>query len=410
MRKIIFALLPLLIECTNVQNKGNDSANTADGQLVTFHLNAPPSTVEPLLLSELADSVSYVALETTKETLTDMAIQCGDRYYTIINEERLLCFDKSGKYLHQIGTKGNGPEEYPSMSSYRSFIADPVTNWVYCNSREQTQVYDENGKYVKSIKREKSLDLLPNFVFNDLAYYAPTYTYHPTIEIIDERNNESVTNNKELIEKNRTFWTELNNKYGRKDAFGLGSKLIFSSSNDALFCWSVFPDTVIMAKGKEIKPFCRIIPENKYKPEDLYDENGKTFLLQPLICYMHVCEDKILLYVAYYISIDDIRAFNRQNEMKCWYWVVCDLKNGSVTYHPYYIINDLDGGPNVLIGYNFNNNLSVEDLKNDEEIYKSYFTEGVKAQLKDQDGKFQRLLESLADDANPIIRTIHWKK
>ncbi|MDD4637588.1 MAG: hypothetical protein PHV66_08300, partial [Bacteroidales bacterium] len=71
MRKLIFALLPLLVGCTNVQNKGNDSANPdSQNELVTFHLNAPPSKVEPLLLSELADSVSYVALETTKETLT----------------------------------------------------------------------------------------------------------------------------------------------------------------------------------------------------------------------------------------------------------------------------------------------------------------------------------------------------
>lgn len=54
--------------------------------------------------------------------------------------------------------------------------------------------------------------------------------------------------------------------------------------------------------------------------------------------------------------------------------------------------------------------ISVEDLKNDKEIYNSYFTPGVKAKLKDQEGKFQRLFEPLADDANPIIRTFHWKE
>ncbi len=409
--QLILLLLTLtLFACGG--KKSADSAN-ADSQngLVTFHLNAPPSKVEPLLLSELADSVSYVALETTKETLTDMAIQCGERYYTVINEDRLLCFDKSGKYLHQIGRKGDGPEEYPTMGGFRYFIADPVTNWVYCESQEQIQVYNENGKYVKSIKREKSWNILPKFIYNDLAYYVPTY--HPTIEIIDERNNRSVTNNKELIEKDRTFWKELETKHGFTYGFSLGSNLISSSSNDALYCWSVFSDTVMMAKGKEIKPFCRIISENKYKPEDLYDENGKAFLLQPLICDMHVFEDKILLYVAYYKSIDDIRAFNRQNEKKCWYWIVCDLKNGNATYHANYIVNDLDGGPNILSLNNYSReiyNVSVEDLKNDKDIYNSYFTEGVEAKLNDQEGKFQRLLEPLAVDANPIIRTFHWKK
>ena len=79
MRPIFFLLLPLLIGCTHVQNKENKSANADNGQLITFHLNAPPSKVEPLLLSEIADSVSYVALETTKETLTKDGIRYGDR-------------------------------------------------------------------------------------------------------------------------------------------------------------------------------------------------------------------------------------------------------------------------------------------------------------------------------------------
>jgi len=404
---ILLLLTLTLLACGG--KKSADSANTGDGQLVTFHLNAPPSKVEPLLLSEIADSVSYVALETKKETLTDYGLQYGNRYYTVIsNDERLLCFDKNGKYLHQIGSKGDGPEEYSSMSRLNEFIADPVTNWVYCNSREQTQVYDENGKYVKSIKREKSWDFLPDFVYNDLAYFAPTY--HPTIEIIDERNNRSVTNNKELIEKDRTFWKELDKKYGdRVPTYG-GAYLVSSISNDALYCWSVFYDTVMIAKSKVVKPFCRIVPDNKYKPEDLYDKDKKAFLLQPLIFNTLVCKDKILLHVAYYTSMDDIKAYYLQEDKKCWYWVVCNMKEGSVTYHLDYIINDLDGGPNILFKRGIYNSISVEDLKNDKEIYNSYFTEGVKAKLKDQEGKFQRLLEPLADDANPIIRTIHWKK
>lgn len=118
---------------------------------------------------------------------------------------------------------------------------------------------------------------------------------------------------------------------------------------------------------------------------------------------MYVCNDKILLYIRYYPSIQE----------RTHYWALCDLKDGSVTYHSDYIINDLDGGPNIL-GPNADDeeiySLSVEDLKNDEEIYNSYFTPGVEAKLKDQEGKFQRLFEPLADDANPIIRTIHWKE
>ena len=394
--------------------KTTDSAN-ADNQngLVTFHLNAPPSKVEPLLLSELADSVSYVALETTKETLTDKAIQYGDRYYTIINEDRLLCFDKSGKFLHQIGRKGKGPEEYPWMDDYSYFKVDSETNWVYCSSFDKlTQVYDENGKFVKSLMGG-FWNYQSAFVYNHLVYFAPTY--NPTIEIIDERNNKSVTNNKELIEKKRKFWIELYDSNIKKGGYEHeATEARHSISNDALYIWNVFYDTVMMAKGKEVKPYCLIIPENKYTPEDCFSKSRKE-LLQPLVSRMYICNNKILLSVRYYPSFEDALAFHtnpKSNKQYC-YWVVCDLKDGSVTYHANYIINDVDGGPNVLLPIYLVEDiysLNVEDLKNDKNIYNSYFTEGVEAKLKDQEGKFQRLLEPLEDDANPIIRTFHWKK
>jgi len=405
---LLFALT--LFACGG--KKTADSAN-ADSQngLVTFHLNAPPSKVEPLLLSEIADSVSYVALETTKETLTDRAIQCGDRFYTVIrNDEKLLCFDKSGKYLHQIGRKGKGPEEYPWMYDYSSFKVDPVTNWVYIDSDSCTQVYDENGKYAKTLRGEY-WHFIPELVYNHMAYFAPTY--HPVIEIIDERNNQCVTNNKDFIQKNRKFWKELYDKFKKEGGFEHESTEIrHAILNDACYTWSVFYDTVMMAKGKEVKPFCLIIPENKYLPEDRYSKGSKE-LLQPLISRMYICKNKILLSVRYYSSFEDALAFHTKPNKKYCYWVVCELKDGSVTYHANNIINDLDGGPNILLPiYNVEDiySLSVEDLKNDEEIYNSYFTEGIQAKLKDQDGKFQRLLEPLEDDANPIIRTYHWKE
>jgi len=403
--QLILLLLTLtLFACGG--KKSADSAN-ADSQngLVTFHLNAPPSKVEPLLLSELADSVSYVALETTKETLTTGGVQYGDRYYTIINEDRLLCFDKSGKYLHKIGRQGQGPGEYPFMFDYSYFQVDPTNNWVYVTSNNCKLVYDENGKYIKSLTGEM-WRFTPYFVYNDLAYFAP---YFSRFEIIDGSTNQIVRNNKRLREEMKTFLNELSDKAkkeGKKEYISEGIAPVLSIYNDAVYYWCILlNDTVIMAKGKEVKPHCRIIPENKYKPEEMYGGNKNSKLLQPIIMKMYIFKDKILLFVHYYASIDD----NSDNG----YWVLCDFISGNVTYHSNYIINDLDGGPNILVpnsGIEDIYCLSVEDLKNDEEIYNSYFTEGVEAKLKDQEGKFQRLLKSLADDANPIIRTIHWKE
>jgi len=417
---ILLLLTLTLFACG--EKKTTDSSNAGDGQLVTFHVNAPPSTVEPLLLSELADSVSYVALETTKETLTDGGVQYGDRYYTIINEDRLLCFDKSGKYLHQIGRKGQGPEEYPKMYDYRSFKVDPKNNWIYIVANNETKVFDENGKYVKSLTGEM-WNHSPCFIYNNLAYITD---YYSPFKIIDTRDNQIVRSNIEM-EYRKKFWKELTvdkaEKEGKRWYNREGSYYISHFSNDRLYYWTVYYDTMMMAKGIEakgieVKPYCLIIPENKYKPENKIDDDDKLSTRQPIILRMYVCNDKILLAVRYYASIEERKDFLSNKDMKYCYWVVCDLKDGSVKYHANYIINDLDGGPNIK-SINFSSSfyeaealysLSAEDLKNDKDIYNSYFTDGVVAKLKDQEGKFQRLLEPLADDANPIIRTFHWKK
>jgi len=407
---ILLLLTLTLLACGG--KKSADSANTADGQLVTFHLNAPPSTVEPLLLSELADSVSYVALETTKETLTKDGVRYGDRYYTATNN-KILCFNKDGKYLHQVGNFGKGPEEYNPWPRNEFFRVDATNNWVYCySSDDRVVVYDEYGRYVKSLKGKYLYDPI-RMVYNHLIYVYDENSYK--IIIIDGLNNVKVNTDrmsKTQIDEKKKYLQELWDKNKESGCNQLGMSTVSPpSSSDAYYRFGILDcDTVFEARGKEVRPLCLIIPKNKYVMEDYYN-NGTSFLLQPLVLVMTVLKDKLLLYMRYYSSIDEYRLeppYVSQND-RVNYWVLCDLKDGSVTYYTNYIVNDLDGGPNIMTRKDIYC-LSVEDLKNDEEVYKGFFTEGVEAKLKDQDGKFQRLLEPLADDANPIIRTIHWKE
>jgi len=397
-KSILILLCPLLFACGGKKSADSTNADTQNG-LVTFHLNAPPSKVEPLLLSELADSVSYVALETTKETLTKDGVQYGDRFYTIV-DKKLLCFDENGKFLHQVGKYGQGPDEYIWYGNYYGgFNVDITTNWVFCHTKgEQIQVYDEKGKYIKSLE-EDGLSCCNKVYDNHVFIYTSDSTY-----VIDTRTNKRVWFNKisaELREKR----TAIDKEYKGKEWYSSpGMNAVFYSSNDALYIWSATrSDTLFEINRKEFRPLCLLTPQNKYKYEDNYDETGKSILMQPLVVRMYILKNKILLNVKFFTSLKEESSKN---------WVLCNFVDGSVTYYTNYIVNDLDGGPNILTPIASGDNiysLSVEDLKNDEEIHNSYFTEGIKAKLKDQDGKFQRLLEPLADDANPIIRTIHWK-
>ncbi len=404
MKELFLALLLLLVGCTTPQKKNDDTTKAGDKGLMTFHLNAPPSTVKPLLLSELADSVSYVALETTKETLTGNAVQYGDRFYSIINK-CLCCFDKNGKYIHQVGRRGQGPDEYIwHGNEYWAFRVDITTNWVYIRVMGgKYLIYDENGKYLSS----KSPDQLHKggiiMVYDNIAYLYPLDTCY----VIDIQNNQVIstkTTSNEILEKSKISRQE---NYDKQVNALPGNTLESYSSKDAYYLRYVFySDTVFVAQNKEFRPFCLLSAQNKYKFGDEYTDPAKSMVYQPLVLRMQVFKEKLLLCVQYTTSEKECFLDKKEN----FYWVVCNFNDGSVTYHSYNIVNDLDGGPNILVDEKDINCLSVEDLKNDKEIYNSYFTEGVKAKLKDQEGKFQRIFEPLADDANPIIRTIHWKE
>ncbi len=402
---ILLLLTLTLVACGGKKTADSTNADSQKG-LVTFHLNAPPSTVEPLLLSELADSVSYVALETTKETLTKDGVQYGDRYYCCF-ESNILCFDKTGKFLHQVGQVGRGPQEYVMSRNYlNTFRVDVTNNWVYCFSTDhRTLIYDENGKYVKTLTGEFH-NYACKLVYNHLIYFGAEAVMLNPITIIDERTNKKVNIDrfsKEFVKEwNKKLMDEIQgySKMNKEMYILREMQPVSYQTKDTYYEWNIFEhDTVYTAHEGKVSPFCLLCPINKYELKNLFVNEGEIVNRknQPLILGMYVFKDKLLLYVQYIPSED----YN--------YWVVCNLKDGNVTYHTNSIINDLDGGPNILASNDIYS-LSVEDLKNDEEIYNSYFTEGVEAKLKDQEGKFQRLLEPLVDDANPIIRTIHWKE
>lgn len=395
---VFFLVISACSQTDKSRNVFSQEPRSEQKGLVTFHLNEPPSSVEPLMLSELADSVSYVALETRNETLTNDAVLYGDRYYTFVHGV-LICFDSKGKFLHQIGKPGRGPEEYAMLSASMIYInVDPSDNYVYSFSTDmRTKVYDANGKFVKSLKDGIFKDMFSfccnHFAYDIRGYFPDRYNQkYSVFAIADTRTG------KELMRKTVEPIAKVSKEVGSNIPTGYMGLAASSFTQDAFYHWTVFQDTMFKAHDGNVTPYCLIIPKNKYKAENRFVNQFEAALRQPLIRNLFVLNSKLLLEVLYIPSVGQGRS----------YWVLCDMKDGSVTYYDDYIVNDLDGGPNIKRSLNIYC-LSAEDFKNDEEIYDSYFTKGVKAKLKDQEGKFQQVLKPLEDDANPIMRVIHWK-
>ena len=78
--------------------------------------------------AELFDSLRFVQLETTPESMFDY-VRClkllnGKFYLLDRMGTKLLCFDRDGKFLKKFEARGNGPDEYFMLCF---LAADPVS-------------------------------------------------------------------------------------------------------------------------------------------------------------------------------------------------------------------------------------------------------------------------------------------
>jgi len=390
---LLLATTLTLFSCKNKTSEGQSSS-----ELKVFNLSVPEGDLPKLNLSQLADSVSYVAIETNNDCLASFALPGEGRIYSYSSTNgEATCFDmNTGKFLHKIGGKGGSEEEY---SELRQSSEDPVDHHFYVGLDHKIKSYDENGKYIKTI--EHAYEQAGSFwVYNGLLYlYSEIYSKDTTQWALIDVESEKV-----LFEKKHPF----------HETFSLGYKfgisILENSCNgvrgDKCYYYQPSKDTVFCLQDKTVSAVCRI------DIDGIHDKAGKInqAVFTKEANYMSVASfqifDNKLLAVCNYSDGEDYRH----------YYALLNLKDGAISYYDARIIDDLDGGPDILLlagqhpVVGFYQSLSVEDLKNDEEIYNSYFTPGVKAKLKDQDGKFQRILDPLERDANPIVRVVHWKK
>ena len=106
-------------------------------------------------LSEIADSVTYIRLETTDEGLVrgfqPSLMRCTSKYFIFGEFQNVIQFTRDGKFVRNIGRRGQGPGEYNYIMQVD---VDEKAGKVYVLSTgRRFNVYDlETGKYLQSGK------------------------------------------------------------------------------------------------------------------------------------------------------------------------------------------------------------------------------------------------------------------
>ena len=159
--KLIYAILFLATAafsaCSSSPKPENKEVNTPSEKSfyeLDLSKDFSGSDNQTLLLSDIVEDVEYVKLETTDDCLVAGSVVgfiTNDDIYTLNNysDYKLLRFDrKTGKFISQIGSIGQGPKEM--INPCFVFAKDSLV-YVTSTSTDKVYVYTNENQFIRSV-------------------------------------------------------------------------------------------------------------------------------------------------------------------------------------------------------------------------------------------------------------------
>ena len=124
-----------------------------------------------LTLSEIAEEIKVIDLELSDECPINIhhvrRIILFENIIIVVTREKIHLFDTNGKFIHSIGSKGQGPGEYVSIWN---LAFDEKRKLLFVNANPKILCYDLHGKFLKETSEigQKGMIKDINYINNDL--------------------------------------------------------------------------------------------------------------------------------------------------------------------------------------------------------------------------------------------------
>lgn len=141
MKKILFMILPLIISCQNGKN---------NVELTAINIEQGINSKKQISFSDIAKKIEFIVLETgNNQTMIGEIcdLKESDNRFYINDMQGIKSFDKTGKYLGDVGIEGRGPGEYSGYIS--DFTVNDNNDDVYLCVNNNIVCYDKFNNLVK---------------------------------------------------------------------------------------------------------------------------------------------------------------------------------------------------------------------------------------------------------------------
>jgi hypothetical protein len=388
------------ISCQNTENKDKN-------RLITFDLKELPE-VTSVKLSDLGfDDIEYVPLETNEQSVisfTDnvfidlpppIKIEVGEGFYLLIQGKTILRFQYDGSFVTKIGTKGRGPNEFTVAHDVDINTKDRniylVDGW-----QKKFNVYSESGEFKRTFKMPLYAWIDFRFIDNKILCYC-------------ENHMGNIENSYTLLDTNGLVIKSFSNKYPFKnrDGFGLRSENLFYKFNNKLFKKEAYSDTIYVYDKMNFKPHLVIEVGKKLITPDVRSNYDGRYIVKNYIQQLNLFE------FGDYVYYDFIYKFELPDVLLTYSFIGSKRNNYQALFiRSEGIINDLDGGPNILpITIKDDNTVIglVDALKLKTYVASESFRNS-KPKYPEKKKELEKLANSIKETDNPVLMLVRLKK
>jgi len=226
----IFIGILLMLACSNCNSQTKSRTDKSNNGTVEINVLKAAEDEREFPLSNIVKDVEFVQLESTIDSYFSLITSyiVTDHFILIATqvEKRVLLFERSGKFLRQIGRQGQGPGEYlnPCFATI-----DPSERFIIVKDAQGGNLFkfDLNGNIIKQVDIRSIIPTGPNcqpifvddnhFALSFIRPWIPVDDYHAVAEFDLELNLV-----KQMIHKPNNDSLCLTNLSGQKLQNGSG--------------------------------------------------------------------------------------------------------------------------------------------------------------------------------------------
>jgi hypothetical protein len=342
-----------------------------------------------MMLSQVCNDIEFLPLETTDECLLDeeLDITVTRTDILVYDLNKGYRFDRNGKFINSIGTRGQGPRE---LVKPMKMTVDTLNRWVYFFDIGKVVKYDYEGNFVETFRMEfgryrlalvtPGLFLIdyPNYLFSKPNERFSMYFYS---------------------EKEKRLLSRFSCDYDKKiPGMAICFPIVYKFNND-LYLKDFWSDTIYVADGVYDANAYAVIQKGGFIPRNVPDGSLVPGREPPP-------EDRFIL------DVTGISEFSRYIFLYANKGVFVFDKKENRTWQDEYkdfkidIENDLYGG--ILPPRGFG---KIDDDR--AVVYAHPYQLVVKEEHKitgERYDRYKKMVEKLGPEDNPVLMIIQFKK